>query len=194
MVVTFLPLLTLIVSFRYLASKRNQMSMEKRTSSSVEVGQDAPDFFARNLDDERVELRSMIRGQKAVLLFYRGGWCPYCNKQLASISEDIQKFRQVGATVVAVSGEEVEKGKELLKKLNLPIVLLSDTEFDGIDRYGVRDDNPNEYLRAKGITRLSKPAAFVIDKMGVVRYKYVGKNAQDRPRNEDLLRVLGEMA
>jgi len=168
------------------------MSMEKQTS--VEVGQDAPDFLARNLDDQRVELKSIITGRKALLLFYRGGWCPFCNKQLASISEDIQKFRHAGATIVAVSGEEVEKGKELLKKLSLPILLLSDTEFDGINRYGVRDDNPSDYVKSRGITRLSKPAAFVIDQTGVVRYKYVGKNAQDRPKNEDLLRVLAEIA
>ena len=63
----------------------------------------------------------------------------------------------------------------MLKKLNLPFILLSDTKFEGIDRYGVRDPNPHERLKSMGITQLSKPAAFVIDETGVVRYRYVGK-------------------
>ena len=91
---------------------------------------------------------------------------------------------------MAVSSEEVEKGREFLKKLNLPFILLSDTKLEGIDRYGVRDPNPHEKLKARGITQLSKPAAFIIDETGVVRYKYVGKDASDRPRNEDLLKAI----
>jgi peroxiredoxin len=159
-------------------------------AGEVEVGQIAPDFVARDLDDNDVSLRTLIGERKALLLFYRGGWCPFCNQQLAAISGESQRFKDAGATIVAVSGEEVEKGKALLKKLSLPFILLSDTNFVGIDRYGVRDPNPHEKLRAMGVTRLSKPAAFVIDDMGVVRYKYVGKNASDRPKNEDLLKAI----
>jgi peroxiredoxin len=159
----------------------------------VEVGEIAPDFVARDLHDNQVSFRALVGGRIALLLFYRGGWCPFCNQQLAAIARDIQQFKDAGATIVAVSSEEVEKGKEFLKKLNLPFVLLSDTKFEGIDRYGVRDPSPHERLKAMGITQLSKPAAFVIDETGVVRYKYVGKIASDRPKNEDLLKVLGSI-
>jgi peroxiredoxin len=166
------------------------MTSAEHEAGEVEVGQIAPDFVARDLDDNEVSLRGLIRGRKALLLFYRGGWCPFCNKQLAAISRESQSFKDAGATIVAVSGEEVEKGKALLRKLNLPFILLSDTNFVGIDRYGVNDPNPHEQLKAIGITRLSKPAAFVIDDTGVVRYKHVGKNASDRPKNEDLLKAI----
>jgi peroxiredoxin len=158
----------------------------------VNVGQLAPDFVARDLDDKPVGLKTLINGRKALVLFYRGGWCPYCDQQLAATSQDISKFRELGATIVAASSEEPENGKELLRKLNLPFVLLSDASFEGIDRYGVRDDNPSERTRARGITRLAKPSAFIIDGAGVVSYKYVGKNVTDRPNNEDLLRALEE--
>ena len=94
---------------------------------------------------------------------------------------------------MAVSYEEVEKGKELLQKLALPFTLLSDAQFEGIDGYGIRDTNPSAPTRAKGITTLSKPSAFIIDEKGIIRYKYVGKHAEDRPKNEDLLRVLAGM-
>ncbi len=159
--------------------------------AEVRVGQSAPDFVARGLSGNEMRL-SALGGRKALLLFYRGGWCPFCNQQLAAIARDYHKFQELNATIVAVSGEEAEKGRDFLQKLSLPFVLLSDTSFKSIDLYGIRDTNLSERVRAMGITQLPKPSAFIIDGAGVVRYKYIGKNAADRPKNEDLLRALGE--
>jgi len=161
-------------------------------TNEVRVGEPAPDFAARDLNGKEARLSSLIDGKKALLLFYRGGWCPFCNEQLAAVAKDHQKFQELNAVVVAVSGEEVEKGKDLLQKLRLPFVLLSDVSFAAVDRYGVRDANVPEAFRKRGISQLPRPSAFVIDARGIVRYKYVGKNAPDRPKNEDLLRALGE--
>src|SRR5271154_1762389 len=143
--------------------------MAQEDMAEVKVGQAAPDFIARDLSGKEVRLSSLIGGKKALLLFYRGGWCPFCNEQLAAITGDYQKFQELNSTVVAVSGEEAENGRGLLQKLPLPFVLLSDTSFEAIDRYGVRDRNVSEMLRAKGITRLPKPSAFVIDATGTLR-------------------------
>jgi len=164
----------------------------QENKTEVQVGESAPDFVGRDLSGKEVRLSSLIGGRKALLLFYRGGWCPFCNEQLAAIARDYERFQELSAIVVAVSGEVAEKGKDLLQKLHLPFVLLTDTSFEAIDRYGVRDTNVSEMLRARGISQLAKPSAFVIDATGIVRYKYVGKNAPDRPKNEDLLRALGE--
>jgi len=164
--------------------------MTQENTNEVEVGQHAPDFAARDLSGKEVRLSSLIAGRKALLLFYRGGWCPFCNEQLAAITRDYQRFQELDATVVAVSGEEVEKGKALLQKLHLPFVLLVDASFEAIDRYGVRNPDVPAMLRERGIGQLPKPSAFVIDGIGIVRYKYIGKNTPDRPKNEDLLRAL----
>jgi peroxiredoxin len=166
--------------------------MTKEDISEARVGRSAPDFVARDLAGNEVRLSSLVGVRKALILFYRGGWCPFCNEQLAAIARDYERFQELNAIVVAVSGEVAEKGKDLLQKLHLPFVLLTDTSFEAIDRYGVRDTNVSEMLRARGISQLPKPSAFVIDAAGIVRYKYVGKSAPDRPKNEDLLRALGE--
>ena len=165
----------------------------QKETSEVELGHPAPDFVARDLEGNQVSLKTLIAGRKALLLFYRGGWCPICNRQLAAISQDRLRFTELGATIVAVSSDAVEKGAELLRKLSLPFSLLSDSQLEGIDAYGVRDLNPTEKVRGMGITRLSMPAAFVIDDAGIVRYKHVGKNPSDRPSNEELLKALAEV-
>ena len=167
------------------------MSMQENAAKEIGVGQVAPDFNALNLNDKPVSFKSLIIGHKALLLFYRGSWCTNCNKQLTSISQDYERFKETGtAIIVAVSNEEVHKGKDLQRKLNLPFVLLSDTKFEGIDLYGVRDSNPSPKTRERGITELSKPAAFVIDNKGIIRYRYISSNPRDRPSNDDLLNAL----
>jgi peroxiredoxin len=166
--------------------------MSQHDMTEVEVGQSAPDFVARDVSGKAVRLSDLIAGKKALLIFYRGGWCPFCNQQLAEITKDYQEFRELDVTIVAVSGEEVEKGKTLLQKLHLPFFLLSDDSFEAIDKYGVRNPSVSEALKEKGISQLPKPSAFVVDGTGIVRYKYVGKNAPDRPKNVDLLRALRE--
>ena len=166
--------------------------MTSQNVNEVEVGQYAPDFVARDLSGREVRLSSLIAGRRSLLLFYRGGWCPFCNEQLAAISRDYEKFQELNAVVVAVSGEEAQKGKDLLQKLHLPFVLLSDTSLAAMDMYGVRNPDIPDGLKARGITQLPKPSAFVMDGTGIVRYKYVGKNAPDRPKNDDLLRALLE--
>lgn len=168
--------------------------MIEHDQAEAQIGQPAPDFKAHDLNDNELSLSSLISGKKALLIFYRGGWCPYCNEQLANITRDIEIFKQSKAVIVAVSSEKVEKGKELLKRLNLPFKLLSDTKLEGIDAYGVRNDDVPEVLRAKGITSMAKPSAFIIDERGIIRYKYVGTNAKDRPKNEDLLKALESTA
>ena len=163
---------------------------------TVQVGQHAPDFTALDLEGKKVSLRDLTNGsERNLLIFYRGGWCPFCNKQLATISQDYEKFKELKVRIVAVSSEEVEKGRELLKKLSLPYILLSDTAFEGIDRYGVRDMNPSEQTKAAGHKEgsLAKPSAFIIDGTGAIRYQYIGKNPSDRPKNDELLRRLGEI-
>ncbi len=162
-------------------------------SGKVEVGQRAPDFYAQDLEGRLVSLRSLIENQKTLLLFYRGGWCPICNKQLAGLAQDYDKFKDLNTKIVAISSDEAQKGQELLKKLRLPYTLLSDPNFEAIDRYGVRVGNRDMLAKMKRIKSYATPSAFIIDEQGIIRYKHVGKDAGDRPKNEELLEKLREI-
>ncbi len=167
--------------------------MQQEQSGKVEVGQQAPDLNTEDLEGKKVSLKSLIENQRTLLLFYRGGWCPICNKQLASLAQDYPKFKELNAKIVAISSEEVQKGQQLLKKLNLPYTLLSDPKFEAIDRYGVRTENRDMLAKMKRIKSYATPSAFIIDEHGIIRYKYVGKDAGDRPKNEELLEKLREI-
>jgi peroxiredoxin len=75
----------------------------------------------------------------------------------------------------------------MVDKLILPFSLLADVDGEVIRRYGVWDE--------KG--QISRPAIFVIDEGGTVRYSYVGEDFADRPGDQpiyDTLHAAGEAA
>lgn len=166
--------------------------------SPSRVGDLAPDFFLQDITGQGVRLTDSIRNGYVVLIFYRGGWCPLCSKQLSSIANDYEKFTAAGAKILAISSEQPEKGKELLLKLKLPYTLLADPDHKAIELYGILAGK-RELKDIPALTHRRKrdyaiPSIFIIDREGKIRYRYVGKSFRDRPRNEEILRELGRLS
>ena len=92
--------------------------------------------------------------------------------------------------ILAVSIDEHETTKKFVKKLkergpgNLDFPMLEDKNHKVIDRYGIL--NPD----GKGWPH---PATYVIDKQGVVRWKFVEVDYTKRPSNEQILRDLRKL-
>ncbi|MBM3266301.1 MAG: redoxin domain-containing protein [Candidatus Sericytochromatia bacterium] len=85
---------------------------------------------------------------------------------------------QARGETVAISYEDAITQKRFKDELHLPFPLLADPQYKAIDRYGGREKN-NTY---------SKPAAFIVDKVGKIRFAYIGKDASDRPPVDLLLK------
>ncbi len=74
----------------------------------------------------------------------------------------------------------MDKSRAFAERLKLPFPVLSDTDHKTIDAYGVFDAEQ----------KISKPAVFIVDKQGIVRWSYIGKDKADRPLNDALLAEL----
>ncbi len=123
---------------------------------------------------------------------------------MANLSRDYPRFEELNTRVIAVSSESYEKGKELKRRLNLPFAVLSDPGFEAIDLYGTRTERDEMktdqgggakgaisqfYIcNVKHIDRYASPSLFVIDENGIVRYRFVSKEAElDYPKDDELL-------
>ena len=132
----------------------------------VEVGTPAPEFTLEgsdNTDDgRRTYSLAEYRGQVVVLVFYPGDNTPVCTRQLNAYTDDIDRFNEVGAQVLALSPQSVVSHDEFsCKQGGFAFPLLADTDKAVGETYGI--------LGPLGFYRRS---VFVIDAEGILRWAH----------------------
>jgi len=98
----------------------------------------------------------------------------------------IADFRAADAKVFAICTDSVEKNAELVDRLQLDYAILSDPELIAIDRFDLRHKGGNP-MEGKDIAR---PAVFILDRDGVVRWCSLTDNWRVRVRPETILEQL----
>lgn len=169
----------------------------------LQVGDLAPNFKLRNAAGQWVELESTLQRGPVVLSFYRGVWCPYCNKELKGLEKILPDVRALGATVLALSPETRAHLKQNLTKNHLSFDLLTDEDNQVAKRFGVAfeldDKTVDKYERygidvakhnGTGKHELPIPATYVIDTDRSIRFAFVDKNYTKRARPRDILKAL----
>ena len=142
-----------------------------------------------------------MREQPTLLIFYRGGWYPYCNRHLAALLEIEEDLLELGFQIIAVSPDQPAALQPTIAKNELNYQLLSDREMKAADSYGVAFVVPED-IRTKyeeyGIDLASVPgnpdakwlpvpAIFLIDAEGVVRFVHTNPDYKLRLDPADIL-------
>jgi peroxiredoxin Q/BCP len=146
---------------------------------TAKVGERAPDFTLT--DGEGREWRlSDRRGRTVVLLFYPGDETPVCTRQMCSVRDNWEAYRETGAEVVGVSTDTVEKHRQFAADRNLPLRLLSDPKGEVSKLYGAASWLPGRAARA----------FVVVDAGGVVRHHKVQPLSIFRPRDAEVIEAI----
>jgi peroxiredoxin len=134
----------------------------------------APPFELSGARGDVVRLADLLAHGPAVLVFYRGHWCPYCRRYLGKLQANQARFVAHRASVVAISPEPPATSARLAAELNLTFPLLCDAAGDVMDRYGTR----NRLTSAR--TVMPHPAVFIVDPGGAIRFRSVDRNYKRR--------------
>jgi peroxiredoxin len=122
------------------------------------VGEEAPDFILPSTDGQ-FQLSQAYRNRWVVLAFYTEDATPSCTQELASFKEEYPTIQELGAEVVAVSVDSLESHQAFCDRVGgYPFPLVSDTELEASQAYGMLSDDGKR----------SRRAVFVIDQQGVV--------------------------
>jgi peroxiredoxin Q/BCP len=152
--------------------------------SGLEAGDMAPDFSLGDSLGDTVRL-SGYRGKANVLVaFYRGESDPYSMRWLSELSGDYLQIRGLDTEVLAISGDDERTALDTGGRYGLPFRLLCDPGCRVAREYGVFDS----------FTNTPACAAFVLDRAGKVRYRYVSGAPPDLPPNTEIIRQLRDMA
>ena len=194
----FLTVMTNLTAQNYRKAKEAQ---------GLEVGQQAPVFSAKDANDETFQLSEKLKTGPVVVIFYRGQWCPVCNKHLSQIQENLEEIMAEGATVVAVSPEKPEFLEQTAKKTGARFSLLFDQDYKIADAYDVTflpgkmtRTMYNTMLRANlkeahsdDSQRLPIPATYVINTDGKIVWRHFDPDYKKRSTVDAIVAALGSI-
>lgn len=157
------------------------------------VGNDVPAVELKTVEGEAIDLRTAIGGKPTLLVFYRGGWCPYCTLQLAELRKLEPDLVKQGVQVIAISPDRPAALRETMDGSKLHYTLLSDSSARAIQAFGVAfkvaDEQIERYLgfgvdleKASGSDHhaLPAPGVFLVDKAGIIQFTYVNPDYRTR--------------
>jgi len=169
----------------------------------VEVGSNVPDATVKRSDGTSVALKNLIENKPSVLVFYRGGWCPYCNMQLSALAMSEVQIEAEGYQILAFSPDSPDKLKAAMEKNDYNYQLFSDADLNAAKAFGIAfqvDDQTYQRLlkhdidleKASGKDHhlLPVPAVFIIDSKSMIAFRYFNPDYRQRLSKEALLEAI----
>lgn len=173
---------------------------------ALQVGAAVPDLTLPDALNKPVRLSELWQRGPLVLIFYRGGWCPYCNLELRAWQQHLSALKHMGAELVAVSPQTPDNSMSTAAKNELAFPVLSDSALQAATAFGVAFEMPLELielysrvgndlpmLNGNGRWVLPVPATYVIDRDGRVAYAYVEADYRERAEPADVLATVAQV-
>lgn len=172
--------------------------------TGLKNGTNAPLFAAKDNSGQVIRLRDLLQSHRAVVLFfYRGQWCPYCNKQISQLEDSLQLLTGKGAYVIGVTPETDENIQKTIQKTHASFSIIHDDKYRIMKAYDVNyvlDSNTLTQYRKFGVDLdlnngnadhvLPVPATYIIDHTGKIIYVHFDKDYRNRASVATLLTAL----
>lgn len=99
-------------------SERMQVHPERAEDiSPLLIGERIPAMILTDAAGKSVQMEKLFSEKPTILIFYRGGWCPYCNQQLSGLQEIEKEIIGLGYQIIAVSTDKPENLKPVSKRV-----------------------------------------------------------------------------
>lgn len=158
------------------------------------VGARVPAGTVQTVNGATLELATAVADKPTVLVFYRGSWCPYCNRHLAALGEIEPELLKLGYQILALSPEGAAGLKAAAEKNHLNYRLLSDQAMQAASAFGLAFRVEAKTVTAytgHGITLaavpgepdarwLPVPAVYLIGRDGLVKFVHTNPDYKAR--------------
>ena len=155
---------------------------------AAEVGQAAPDFSLYDTDRQQRTL-SEFRGKNVVLAFFPGAFTGVCTTEMCTLRDQISQYNSMNAQVIGITVDPPFAQKAWADQNNVNYPFLSDFNRQAVNEYGVALAN---LAGMEGYVAASR-AVFVVDKDGVIRYKWVGPNPGVEPDYAEVQQAVAQL-
>ena len=185
-----------------------QMRQKGVPSGTVAVGDRLESFILSDATGAPVTLEDLVADGPAVIVFYRGGWCPYCNLALRTYQQELlPELIAFDARLVAVSPQSPDESLSTAQKAGLEFTVLSDPGSRLASRIGVAFQQADEVLdaqrrlgldlaqvNAEASIELPMPTVLIVDADRTVRFVDVQPDYTSRTEVADIVDGLAGLA
>jgi peroxiredoxin len=169
--------------------------------AAFKVGDTAPDLMGKDHSGKMVSLKDLTKKGKVVVMFYRGAWCPFCNKYMSQLEAALPEFNAKNATIIAVTPEPEESISKAVEKTKATFSIIYDKERkimkDWKVAYSMSDDMKTKYKgygldleKQQGDWMLPVPATYVVGQNGKIEFVHFDENYQQRADIKNILMSL----
>jgi peroxiredoxin len=195
---------TLLLSLAFLVFGCTAQDKSPCTDATVPaVGSMAPTFSASDVNGNAVDLAALREKGPVVLFFYRGSWCPICNKHLAAVQDSLQLIMDKGASVVAITPETPESAAGIIEKSGASFPIVHDKGYAILCDYGTAFTEGSGKVKAMKLAGynipkangndenvLTVPATFIIGQDGTIIASHFDANYKERMSVKAILATL----
>ena len=183
----------------------NAVAESNILKSAKNIGDKAPNFTLENALGKEVSLEEYLQKGPVVLVWYRGGWCPYCNINLHYLQEELANIKAEGANLVALTPELPDKSISTTEKHHLEFEILSDIGNNVAKKYGVvyklTDDVAQIYNEKFNLNQhngdtsdeLPLAATYIINTKGEIEYAFLDTDYRNRAEPSEITSFLKKM-
>lgn len=188
------------------ADEQGKLPASAEETTPLTAGDRAPNFVVRTVDNKPFTFNARQLERPAVLISFRGGWCPYCNLHLSELREVVPTLHEEGYDVLFLSGDAPDKLHSSLKQETqedidgLDYTILSDANIAAARAFGTAfrtDEGLAGYLDEKGVDvsegsigrhgALSVPFVYVVNTDGDIVFDFVEADYKVRLPADELL-------
>ncbi|MCK5856425.1 MAG: AhpC/TSA family protein [Bacteroidales bacterium] len=173
-------------------------------AKGLALGQSAPMFQALSMDSSMFNLKASLQHGPVVIIFYRGFWCPVCNKHLSGIQDSLKMLEDIGVKVIAISPEKPKYLDRMAEKSGAQFALLYDEGYKIAKAFDVlymptkgQLFSYNAFLGAKlkkthtdNSQQLPIPATFIINQKGEIIWRQFDTDYHNRSSIKAMLDFL----
>ena len=148
------------------------------------VGKKAPQFSLKDTNEKTVKLSDFL-GKKVVLYFYPRDMTPGCTTQACAFQSDLPKIAKKNTVVLGISTDNATAHQKFTAKYGLEFPLLSDTEHQVAEKYGVWAEKNMYGKKVWGMKRTT----FIIDEEGKITKVF--ERVKPEGHSQEVLEALG---
>lgn len=197
-------LLLLMITTNIMSQNENKTVKEAK---GLAVGDRVADFSAINQKGETFILSEALKQGPVVVIFYRGQWCPVCNRHLGQVQDSLQEIYKHGATVVAISPEKTEYLTKTVEKTHASFSLLYDENYAIANQFDVTF-NPDSATKvmynvmlganlknahSDDSQRLPIPATYIIEQDSKIVWRQFDPDYKKRASVKDIAKTLSNL-